>query len=82
MHYMLYIDIKFKEDCLTEPYLLRCKICGNTPYVGNFCLRFNIYTSKYRSFRKGKQHVPRRQFHSDYVQSGYVHSDCRKGIDD
>ena len=35
--------------------------CDDTPYVGKaktkFCLRFNSYKSKHRSFRKGKQNV-------------------------
>ena len=39
-------------------YLLRRKICDDTPYVGKaktkFCLRFNNYKSKYHSFRKKK----------------------------
>ena len=49
-------------------YLLRCKICDGTPYVGKakakFRLRFNNYKSKHRSFRKGKQNVPQKRFHS------------------
>ena len=32
--------------------------------------------SKYRSFRKGKQNVPQKRFHSHYIQ------DCHRGIDD
>ena len=39
-------------------YLLRCKICDDTPYIGKaktkFLLRFNNYKSKHRSFRKRK----------------------------
>ena len=31
-------------------------------------LRFNNYKSKHRSFRKGKQIVPQKRFHSHYVQ--------------
>ena len=41
-----------------------------------FHLRFNNYKSKHRSFRKGKQNVPQKRFHSHYVQ------DCHRGIDD
>ena len=49
-------------------------------YVGKaktkFRLRFNNYKSKHRSFRKGKQNVPQKRFHSHYIQ------DCHRGIDD
>ena len=61
-------------------YLLRCKTCGNTPYVGksktNFYLPFNIYKSKHQCFRKEKQNVPQKRFHSHYIQ------DCHRDIDD
>ena len=69
-------------NCNSEKvfYLLRCKICGNTPYVGKaktkFRLRFNTYKSKHRSFRKGKQNVPQKRFYSHYIQ------DCHRVIDD
>ena len=69
-------------NCNSEKvlYLLRCKICDDTPYVGKaktkFRLRFNNYKSKHRSFRKGKQNVPQKRFHSHYIQ------DCHRGIDD
>ena len=60
------------------PYLLRCKICDDTSYVGKtkakFHLWFNNYKSKHRSFRKGKQKVLGNSFHSHYVQ------DCHKSI--
>ena len=61
-------------------YLLRCKIRDDTPYVGKaktkFRLRCNNYKNKHRSFRKGKQNVPQKYFHSHYIQ------DCHRGIDD
>ena len=61
-------------------YLLRPKICDDTPYVGKaktkFRLRFDNYKSKHRSFRKGNQNVPQKRFHSHYIQ------DCHRGIDD
>ena len=69
-------------NCNSEKvlYLLRCKICDDTPYVGKaktkFCLRFNNYKSKHWSFWKGKQNVPQKRFHSYYIQ------DCHRGIDD
>ena len=73
--------LKFKVGPLTNVlYLLRCKICDDTPYVGKvktkFRLWFNNYKSKDRSFRKGKQNVPQKRFHSHYIQG------CHKGIDD
>ena len=69
-------------NCNSEKvlYLLRCKICDDTPYVGKakttFRLQLNNYKSKHQSFRKGKQNVPQKRFHSHYVQ--HYH----KGIDD
>ena len=48
-------------NCNSEKvlYLLRCKTCDDTSYVGKvktkFRLRFNTYKSKHQSFRKGKQ---------------------------
>ena len=47
-------------------YLLRCKIYDDTLYAGKtktkFRLRFNIYKSKHRPFRKGKKNVPQKSF--------------------
>ena len=43
-------------NCNSEKvvHLLRCKICDDIPYVGKaktkFCLQFNNYKSKHRSF--------------------------------
>ena len=69
-------------NCNSEKvlYLLRCRIFDDTPYAGKaktkFRLLFNNYKSKNQSFRKGKQNVPQKRFHSHYVQ------DRHKGIDD
>ena len=69
-------------NCNSEKvlYLLRCKICDNTLYVGKaktkFCLRFNNCKSEHRSFRKRKQNVPKKRFLSHYIQY------CHRGIDD
>ena len=56
--------------------LQRCKISDDTPYVGNakteFRLPFNNYKSKHQSFRKGKQNLPQKRFHSYYIQ------DCQR----
>ena len=50
-----------------------CKNFDDTPYVRKvkvkFPLRFNNYKSKQQSFRKRKQNVPQKCFHSHYVQS-------------
>ena len=50
-------------------YLLRRKICDDTPYVGKaktkFCLRFNNYKSKYHSFRKKKNRMYHRSVFFD-----------------
>ena len=69
-------------DCNSENvfYLLRRKICDDILYVGKTKTkvrpRSNNYKSKHQSFRKEKQNVPQKCFHSHYVQ------DCHKGIDD
>ena len=69
-------------NCNSEKvlYLLRCKIYDDTTYVGkakiDFRLRFNNYKSKHRSFRKGKENVPQKRFHSHYSQ------DCHRDFDD
>ena len=69
-------------NCNSEKvlYLLRYKTCNDTPYVGKaktkFRLRLNYYKSKHQSFRKGKQNLPQKCFHSHYIQ------DCHTGIDD
>ena len=69
-------------NCNSEKvlYHLKCKICDDTPSVGQaktkFRLCFNNYKSKHRYFRKGKPNVPQKRFHSSYVE------DCHRGIYD
>ena len=41
-----------------------------------FCLRSNNYKSKHQSFRKGKQNIPQKCFHSHCIQY------CYRGVDD
>ena len=54
-------------NCSSEKvlYLLKCKICDDTLYVGKaktkFRFRFNIYKST-TSFRKGKQNLLQKRF--------------------
>ena len=63
-------------------YLLRCKIFMMLPKLEKLkqssviSFRFDNYKTKHRSFRKGKQNVPQKRFHSHYVQ------DCHRAIDD
>ena len=69
-------------NCNSEKviYFLGCNIYDDTPYVRKaktkFRLRFNNYKSEHRSFRKGKQNILKRCFHSHYIQ------DCHRCIDD
>ena len=57
--------------------LLKCKVCGEVPYVGKartkFRSRFNNYKykSKHRAFRKGNRKVPQKLFHSHYCLDGH-----------
>ena len=56
-------------------YLLKCKVCGEVPYVGKaktkFRYRFNNYRSKHRAFRKGNRKVPQKLLHTHYCLNGH-----------
>ena len=56
-------DLLEREKVL---YLLKCKVCGEAPYVGKakttFRYRFNNYKSKHRAFTKGNRKYPRNVF--------------------
>ena len=56
-------------------HLLKCKVCGEVPYLGKtktkFHYRFNNYKSKYRAFRKGNWKAPQKLFHSHYCLQGH-----------
>ena len=60
-------------------YLLKCRICGEVPYVGKaktkFRGKFNDYKSAHRSYRK-KRKVSQQRFHEHYGQHSL------SGIDD
>ena len=60
-------------------HLLKCRICGEAPYVGNakteFRARFISYTSAHRSYRK-KHKGSQQRFHEHYGQRSH------NGIDD
>ena len=55
-------------NCNSEKvlYLLKCKVCGEAPYVGKaktkFRYRFNNYKNKHRAFRKETEKYPRNVF--------------------
>ena len=55
-------------------YLLKCRICGEAPYVGKvktkFRGRFNNYKSPHRSYRK-KRKVSQQLFHEHYGQHSH-----------
>ena len=69
-------------NCNSEKvlYLLKCKVCGDAPYVGKaktkFRYRFNNYKSEHRAFGKGNRKVPQKRFHDHYCLDGHL------GIDD
>ena len=51
-------------------YLVKCKVCGEAPYLGKDKTKFryslNNYKSKHRAFRKGNQKIPEKRFHDHY----------------
>ena len=60
--------------------LLKCKVCGEVPYVGEaktkFRYRFNNYKNKHRPFRKDNRKVPQKLFHAYHCLDG------QSGIED
>ena len=66
-------------NCQKVVYLLKCRICDESPYVGKaktkFRARFNNYKSAHRSYRK-KRKVLQQRFHEHYGQHSH------NGIDD
>ena len=64
--------------CYSEKvlYLLKCKVCGETPYVGKAktkfrYYKFNNYKSKHRAFRKDNRKVPQKVFNTHYCLDGH-----------
>ena len=55
-------------------YLLKCRICGEAPYVGKaktkYKARFNKYKCAHRSYRR-KRNVSQQRFHQHYGQHGH-----------
>ena len=68
-------------NCNSEKvlYLLKCKVCGQGPYVGKaeakFRYRFNNYKSKHRVFRNGNRKIPQKFFHDHYCLNGHLRID-------
>ena len=64
-------------NCNSEKvlYFSKCKICDATPCFRKVKTMFRLQF-KHRSFRKGKQNVPQKRFHSHDIQ------DCHRDIDD
>ena len=58
---------EFNSHIYIVLYLLKCKVCGEPPYVGKaktkFRYRFNNYKSKHRALRKGNRKIPQKCFH-------------------
>ena len=56
-------------------YLLKCRICGEAPYVGKaktkFRARFNNYKRAHRSYRKNRK-VSQQRFHEH--QDQHIHN--------
>ena len=57
-------------------FKLKCKACGEAPYVGKFKTKFrhgfNNYKSKYRAFRKGNRKIRQKPFHDHYCLDGHL----------
>ena len=58
---------------------MKCKVCGEAPYVGKtktrFRYKFNNYKSKHRAFRKGNRKIPQKRFHDLYCLDGHLRID-------
>ena len=54
---------------------MKCKVCGEVPYVGKtktkFRYRFDNYKSKHRAFRKGNRKVAQKLFYTHYCLDGH-----------
>ena len=58
---------------------MKCKVCGEAPYVGKsktkFRYRFNNYKSKDRAFGKGNRKIPQNRFHDHYCLDDHLGTD-------
>ena len=56
-------------------YLLKCKVCGEVPYLGKAKTKlrysFDNYNSKHKAFKKGNRKVLQKLFHTHYCLDGY-----------
>ena len=63
-------------NCNSEKalYLLRCKVCGQAPYIGKAKTKsrysFNNYKSKHGASSKGNPKIPQKRFHDHYCLDG------------
>ena len=69
-------------NCSSEKllYFLKCKVCGEVPYVAKaktkFWYKFINYKSKHRAFRKVNRKTTQKPFHDHYCLDAHL------GIDD
>ena len=65
-------------NCNSEKllYLLKCKVCGEAPYVGKAKTKFHIGSITIKAFRKGNRKIPQKCFHDHYCLDDHL------GIDD
>ena len=65
-------------NCNSEKvvYLLKSKVCGETPYVlkskNKFRYRLNSYKSKHRAFMKGNRKIPHKLFDDHYCLDSHL----------
>ena len=55
---------------------MKCKVCGEAPYVGKaktkFQYRFSSYKSKHKAFKKDNRKIPQKLFHDHYCLNGHL----------
>ena len=55
---------------------MKCKVCGEAPYVGKGKTKFrytlNNYKSKHRSFRKENRKIPKKSFRDHYCLDDHL----------
>ena len=65
-----------KRSLEKVPYLLKCKLWGETPNVGKaktkFRYRFNNYKRNNRAFRKGNRKIPQKLCYNNYCLDGHL----------
>ena len=74
--YIVFLEVSKSFELLRMIYQHSHDTPRSEKLKQSFAFGFNIYKSKHLCFRKGKQNVPQKRFHSNYIQ------DCHRGIDD